>query len=412
MQRFAMEHGRNKDYILKLIKNLFLMVLIASPALIFLGITYTREMLQDQQKMPYIHWNGLDPQSEVYVSWETSDSVNTILYLGTDPGLLSLYEESLEKTQLHRVSLTGLVPDTHYYYQAYFRANSGDLQEFGPVGRFRTAPSGNIPFNFTMIADTQQFFGTGHYHRIAAALGRDSFDSDFLVIAGDVGQESDDQNTWNLFFKETARYSDKIPIVPVTGNHDDNVPESMFAKYFGVATSPDKFYYSFNYSNVQFICADISNTDTVHLDREEHQAHYEWLNATLEASQNQDFRVLVFHRNFYVSSHINHDFQVFIDRMIDDYNISLIVHGHTHHYERLWYRNTTVLCLGTGGGFLNFAFLDLPESQRIQTVPSYTQAFVDGEVMELITYDLHGRILDHFKIEKEGSFYHQVEVPI
>ena len=92
--------------------------------------------------------------------------------------------------------------------------------------------------------------GTGHYDFLCQKLG--TINTDFIGIAGDVGQEADDQETWNIFWKDSSQFTDTTPIITAPGNHDDlTVEDNMYTKYFGYATDTKERFYSFNWSNTQ-----------------------------------------------------------------------------------------------------------------------------------------------------------------
>src|SRR6056297_796535 len=183
----------------KVIKNLLLTILVFVPLVSYLGTSLFIEARSPVDKDPYVHWSGLDPHTEVFVSWETSEKLDSVVEYGTTPDL----EEKTSITQehqMHRIKLSGLSPGKKYYYQA---SDSSGVY-LSPVQYFFTAPlsnSGNAKsFNVTFISDTQQLFGTGHWNTIARSIVQFE-DSAFLSIAGDVGQEEEDQDTWNFFWK-------------------------------------------------------------------------------------------------------------------------------------------------------------------------------------------------------------------
>ena len=39
--------------------------------------------------------------------------------------------------------------------------------------------------------------------------------------------------------------------------------------------------------------------------------------------------------------------------VVEQYNVSVVMYGHMHSYERFYYNNHTYVCLGGGGGMQN-----------------------------------------------------------
>nr|MDO8117215.1 metallophosphoesterase [Candidatus Sigynarchaeota archaeon] len=175
--------------------------------------------------------------------------------------------------------ITGLASNTRYFYRAGPSPSSspGNLCD---VQTFKTAPMSTQVFNITLISDTQELFGMGFYNTIGQTI-RKNGDTDFLVNVGDFAEESDDQGLWNQFFKESV-YLDKIPLVPSPGNHDDiDDSDSLYVKYFGITENGRDVFYSFNWSNTQFVICQIGNRGHVDPTNPRNMVHFEWLNTTL-----------------------------------------------------------------------------------------------------------------------------------
>ncbi len=346
--------------IIWLIKRVFLTILILTPLLAYLGTTYLTEINASLEKSPYVHWSGLDPHHEVYISWETEVKTDSIVKYGYSPDNLEFTKTDSAELQMHRLIIDGLLSNRKVYYQV---SDSND-HYISEIQSFRTAPDSDggefTDFNATFIADTQQLWGTGHWNTIAKAINGYG-DTDFLGIAGDVAQTEDDQATWNFFWKHAAKVTDTIPIITVPGNHDDiSNPESLYFKYFGNTTyypeSANQWdtYYAFNWSHTQFVQMQIGNGD--HTDptaNEQNLRAYAWLNETLERGMGQKYRVLMFHRQVF-STYENNDILIkYMVPIIEKYNVSLCLYGHQHEYERYYVNGHTYLLIAGGGGLQN-----------------------------------------------------------
>jgi hypothetical protein len=397
-----------KKFIQAWIKNIFALIILLSPLAGYIGATIMAESMAPMEKAPYIHWNGLDPSHQVYVSWETEDAKTSYVKYGTDLSLSETPVSDSEVVTMHRIVLNGLMPGTKYYYKV--GSSESDLME--NTHSFSTAPNSYVPFNFTILSDTQQLWGTGHYDTLSSAIADPRHgDAAFVAYAGDMGQEPHDQNTWNFFMKHTAKFSNHIPIVPGNGNHDrdGHSVDTMYNKYFNISqyvpasSIPAKNYYAFNYSNILMLMCEIAEGGDCNPDSDFSIEQDTWINATLEATQSQDYRIMVFHRPMYSGAGYNWELINRFKPIIDKYNVSLVFYGHEHIYERYLVDNVTYVCLASGGGLQNVVAYQYPELRFQAMGASYTRLFITDTGILLKTYSPTFNIIDEYPLVKVGS---------
>jgi hypothetical protein len=206
---------------------------------------------------------------------------------------------------------------------------------------------------------------------------------------------------------------DHLPIVPDPGNHDigghsDNSWwDNMYTKYFGISTVINStlqgHFYSFNYSDCQFVMAEIASVDDVDPTTPFNFQEDQWINATLAAGQSQDYRILVFHRAPFSAE--GND-QTLIDRImpiVETYNVSLVFYGHQHVYTRYYIDNHTLVCLGGGGGLQSADVIPQAGQQIAAMGPSFTQVTVNSTAILLQTYTPNLSLLDQVVLNREGS---------
>jgi len=408
MTRFNLPEHDKKYYLMRLLKDILVIFLIVTPAGLYLGYTFFSQAAAPLDKAPYVHRNGLDPHVNVYVSWETSDSQTSYVVYGTDPESLTSFEENSTAKTMHHIVLKSLTPNTKYYY----RVGPSAGNYLYNVHSFTTAPDTTVPFNITLVSDTQQMWATGHYDTIASAISQLG-DMSFVAFVGDYGEFDDDVADYNFIMQQTAKFSNRIPLVPINGNHDGEGNMTQYAKLFNISlynassygipnNIPSKHYYSFNYSNVQFVMAEIADTGDTDPTKAFNFEHDLWLNKTLEAGQSMDHRVLMFHRAMY-SANGNDD--TLIRRfmpIILKYNVSLVFHGHEHVYERFLVEGHTITVLGGGGALVNAMGYYQDITQNLAIGPSYTRLFFDGPNVSLRTYTPRGTLVDQVDLIKQG----------
>ena len=291
--------------------------------------------------------------------------------------------------KIHHVNLTSLTPDTKYYYEVRIEG-----QLFGS-GEFRTAPSTYKPFTWGMISDTQQNLGQGHYYRTARVL--DTKNYAFVADVGDLVDEGDEIAYYNNFFTVSSQYFDTIPFVPVEGNHDAHQP-SLFQNYYinKVNKSQEQFYYSFNWSSVHFqICSFPYGRQSEITD-----AQMAWIKQDLANAQSMPFRVVLFHCPIIGSSFFGRN-EVLIENVqpiLLQYNVTAVIHGHEHHFERGHIGDMMYMILGGGGAIQDVGLRPQPEAEVLTISPCYTEVYATASSLTFTTLSLEGDILDSYTI--------------
>jgi hypothetical protein len=387
----------------RLIRNVFLTFSLLLPVVGYLLFSDASQACAPMDKKPWVHWNGLDPSTEVHITWETAAALPSYLAYGTDQSALTNQLANASSDTLHRFRLTSLTPDTRYYYRA-----SHDNSTTYASGTFTTAPTvmSSANFSFAILSDTQMWMGTGHYERLCRAMASLQ-DVSFIAYAGDMAQEhgqfsvlTEDsaQPTLNLFWQYTNLYTPTIPIVPDPGNHDaSDYGNNLYSRYYGLSTPLDHNYYTFNWSRTQFVMAEIADTADADPTKPYNIDHDVWMNATLEAGMALDYRIIVFHRSWYSSYGINQDINS------NKYNVSLVLYGHDHSYERYLVQNHTLIQLGSGGAFMNSEVRWRPEAQSIRLGPSFTKISCNATGIAITTLSPEMDVLDQVRLTRNGG---------
>jgi hypothetical protein len=399
----------------KLIRNIGLTLLILLPLVGLMLINDTFMATSPMEKQPWVHWNGLNPSEEVFISWETKLNSTSLVEYGTSPDTWAKTASDPTSVTLHRVKLELLSPNTLYYY----RVSNDEGKTIFAKGSFKTAPATNnfTNFSFAILSDTQNFWGTGHYPRMTKVLASMN-DLAFVAFAGDMAQDHGQtsllrpdsrQPSWNDFWRHTNRFTSTIPIVPDPGNHDScNLPyeTNLYQRYFGISTGPNHNYYSFNWSRTQFVMVQIADGGDEGRNNDSTLPTYkqdEWINATLEAGQLLDYRIMIFHRALYSS---NGNDESLINRFMPiliKYNVSLLFYGHEHVYERFYIQNQNIICLGAGGGLMNGNVRPQEGSQIANIGPSFTKVTCTEFGITITTLSPTLNTIESIHLTKVGS---------
>jgi hypothetical protein len=401
----------------------FLFILLPLP--LFWGIVLNAYKYTTNPNVAWVSWYN-DPYQRVYIGWETTEEQNFTIHYGPHPDSLDSFVMELTSKRYHIVNLTELQADTKYYYTI---SNEDGMYT---KGEFRTAPDEIKPFRFALTADTQPKMGSGWHSQIARAIGENDYA--FVALVGDF-MEDGIAAEWYDYFKRANAYLQTTPLVPVHGNHErprdfsnNGTFTYNFHQYFPQSednitqSNPydnyKQFYFSFNWSNIHF---QILHFPEVDIDDENEpgmlnqkdyystftQDQLDWIKNDLAAAQSCAFRITLFHcpitgAGFYGPNYI---LQNELLPILHEYNVSVTVHGHAHHYGRGILSNPIhpgndllYLSVGTGGGLADVGLRPQPEHQAVAGSPCYTEGYATEDQLTFTTFTPNGKIIDQYTI--------------
>ncbi len=283
--------------------------------------------------------------NSIYVSWHSTQTSSTIVEYGTTSNLGLSQNGSVATIggkKWHTVKLTGLAPNTEYYYKCI---SNSDVSE---VYQFRTPPSSpnNQHFRFILLGDsrtdvlkTTQIANVAK-HKAMELFGQDIHNHINMVIhVGDIVTTGSQINQYeNEYFKPYASLTSSIPFMVIIGNHENessNYYNYMKYEDFSDFTgSNSEKFYSFYYLNQQFIFIN-GNTPL------QNSVQTQWLHQKLTQSQsNQDVDMVFCFTHQPGRSELWPDgntsyIQNDIIPILQQYDkVQLLAYGHSHNYER------------------------------------------------------------------------------
>lgn len=286
--------------------------------------------------------------------WRTNTLTDSRVRFGTDPQNLAGQVTANANTTEHSVTLTGLLPDTRYYYAVGDSAH-GDLLS-GPEYTFRTAPVPGTrkPMRFWVLGDA----GTGTAGQAAVRNAYYNYsatrETDLVLLLGDNAYSNGTDTEYQArMFDVYAPMLRRVASFSTVGNHDTAglaAPDLATTPYFsifdhpvagesgGVASGTEK-YYSFDYGNIHFI-----SLDSMTSSRALGSTMLTWLEQDL-AQNTRDWLIVFFHHPPYTKG--SHDSDNLSDSggrmtemrsnvlpLLEAYGVDLVLSGHSHSYER------------------------------------------------------------------------------
>ena len=226
---------------------------------------------------PYKQPYSMSPTTNsVKILWQMSEETeptDAVVYYGTDPEhldqsiLTSAGWNVADEGYMHVVTLTGLQPNTRYY----FTVGANATRRFDKVCSTKTAPEQGTAFRIFTISDIH---GNACKNWSNMQDFICSLHCDISLMNGDfVSSKGNDRNWNNYFFTPGAPFLSQVPLMSSSGNHETGDPFtfrwSSFYDYFhqfahegaceGDTIDPrNEAYFHFVYGNADVIMLNLN----------------------------------------------------------------------------------------------------------------------------------------------------------
>ncbi|MFC2116917.1 metallophosphoesterase [Bacteroidota bacterium] len=367
---------------------------LAKVAVLSLLITMTscmdKENIHTFLKGPYLQNPLMDGMT---IMWESEELESGEVRYGETEKLGESTGE-YHKTKIHQVMLSGLKPQTIYYYQVVTGNRKSEIHSFS------TAVEKDSPFSFIAYGDNKN--GPFNHEKVAnLALTKDP---NFAIHNGDLVNRGGVYVQWEkLFFNPIRHLISHVPIYTVIGNHED-----MSDNYFSFFCPPcdTLAYYSIDYGNAHVI---ILNTEEESMFDSPNQV--KWLIDDLESNQDATWKFVVFHvppftsgGNYYSGSRV--EVKDLLVPIFQKYGVDMVLSGHDHHYERSFPIGSksdnsaiTYIVCGNGGTPMRY---NSPREWTLysERVFGFTLINIDGSKMHFQSISIDDRVIDEFTLDK------------
>jgi hypothetical protein len=299
----------------------------------------------------HLTWNENENKtaSTIVVTWETASasSGDNVKYdvqsKGGNPDNYSYsavgsnHNYSGSGGYIHDVELTGLSPNTVYYFVCG-GANGG----YSTERSFRTAPNQSTSFRFVAGGDSRSGSSDWPGSRDSVSRAMAKFNPSFVLFGGDFVASGSNDTEWDNWFAAAQMYwvdnnNRTIPIIPTFGNHE--MLGDSGVSYLGQLSLPgNEEWYSLNWGpNLHIIVLDSEDVGSIA------GAQRDWLQQDLAAHANYLWKIAIFHKPVYSRNAIQNNgppggsgLQIaqYWAPLFDQYHVDLVIGGHTHLYER------------------------------------------------------------------------------
>ncbi len=346
-------------------------------------------------------------QTSIRIMWETAVPSSSEVLYGPSAAELTNKATGRDNVTIHEVHLTGLKPQTIYFYQV--RSKSAD----GAVGRsdvycFRTAPHRNTPFAFCVVGDTRTY--PDRYAQICELCWRER--PDIVINVGDVVSNGNVKEQWlREWLLPGRKLMAYVPMYVAIGNHERNA--HWFYDY--VSYPEPENYYSFDYGNAHFTIVDTNQP------YKPGSKQYQWLEHDL-ANSKATWKFVFHHHPQYSTDEDDYgnmysgpsdlgdvDTRVLVP-LYEKYGVDMVFYGHIHDYERTWpliggkpVTKGGVIYVQTGGGgaeLEDFGPHRSPFTAKMYSGWQYCYLTVHGRYLRMVVRDINGRMIDWLELHK------------
>ena len=316
------------------------------PAACLLALSAAPAAAAPLERQPYLQRST--PQ-EITIVWTTVGSSTGAVEYGTDLANLDQSVESGATASQHAVRITGLQPDTRYYYRVISDdapVAGGDEQHYfvtpPPVGtraKFRAWIVGDSGTGGAMQASV----------RDAMLVNVGLYRPDLYLHMGDMAYSSGTYSEFtDKFYAPYEQILRNTCVWPTLGNHEGGSSDSQtesgpyydgyvlpVAGEAGGLASGTEAYYAFDWANVHFLVLDSHDTS-----RDPDGAMLQWAQQDLAATD-QEWVVAYWHHPPYTKgSHDSDNEGQLVDMrenalpILEAAGVDLVLGGHSHIYER------------------------------------------------------------------------------
>lgn len=287
--------------------------------------------------------------SSVVVRWRTLAAANSRVRFGLTTASLNLTVDDPTLTTEHVVTITGLTPDTRYYYTIGSTTVAETTADPNTYFTTTPVPGAVRPVRVWVIGDSGQAGNDSRNVRNGYLTYSGASPADVWLMLGDnaynSGTDTEYQSAVFNIYQTVLR---RTPLWSTFGNHDGATADSatQTGPYYDIFTFPrqgeaggvpsgTEAWYSFDYGNVHFVCL-----NSFDVDRSVAAPMLTWLRQDLEATS-REWIVAFFHHPPYSKGSHDSDAEIELIEMrqnalpiLEEFGVDLVLTGHSHSYER------------------------------------------------------------------------------
>ena len=347
---------RTKNALIILLSVLFLLTTTwGSPAAIALSIPSTEDVRTLAGSMPFQITLTLGSKSdEIHFNWLTAPDVTDtrarIRHVGEEAwrtvegsGYLHFLTEGQAELYSHKVSVTGLSPDTEYEYQVGGKYH--DENAWSDIAAFKSLPVSGDEVTVLCLTDVQAEDPREliPINRTMRFLMEQPDPPDAMLFTGDIVDEGYDNQHWEDFFGAIEPHNSSLPSIFLPGNHEQN-GDLRYQQFAARYNLPGGFSKEIDGVSIEGITGWFEVGDAcviaiaTILDSKDMQEQFileqlDWAEKIYEQS-GKTWRIMLGHAGPYTIHKKGVDYRPFLNEGCDRLQVDLYFNGHDHMYMR------------------------------------------------------------------------------
>lgn len=339
---------------------------------------------------PWLHCGN---DSSITIRWSTATAEPSSVWIGARLDHIDLVYHDPQPTHEHLVELTGLTPNTRYFYSVGYGTSQTIPPDPASFFDTQSRPEDNNAVTFWVVGDR----GRNSADQQAVLEGFRMVDPElspaFWIMLGDNAYEQGTHEEYQqAIFVQDAQMLARAALFPTEGNHDactSHAPSQTgpYYEYFSVPTegelggtpSHTAAYYSFDSGPVHIVS--LNSVESMRLD----PAQLAWLERDLEQASAPWKLVCLHHPPYTKGSHDSDterdllEVRTMIAPILERHGVALVLAGHSHSYER------TNLIRGHYGPSNSFTSAHVVDcGQELQGEWQYTRNSKDGGTVYVV----------------------------
>jgi len=371
-----------------------------------------------------------DPRTTQTITWRagTGNEAGRVEYgegdaLGRLPGKPMFARAEAERlatnlgeVNIYSVTLRGLKQGTRYAYRV------GTDAGWSEPSSFSTADEPGKGGKFLVFGDSQSVHYDAWRRTLHNAVQANP-GAAFFINVGDLVDVGQDYRQWEGWFKAAAGVVDRIPAMPVTGNHEYYTPERRFSMpvlftaqfklpHNGPAALRGQAY-SFDYGDVHFVMLDTQAGEAAAFASGTLELQRDWLERDL-ARTDKRWKVAVMHRSPYDNRSGNERVRATLAPVLERNLVDVVFTGHDHVYARTFsIQNGAIMAEGAKGtiyvaaGRSGTKTYGDPQANRWNEFfynpleeANYIVVTMHGDSLAIQVFKQSGDLVDSWRIEK------------
>jgi len=326
----------------------------------------------------------------VLVECDTKDTVwvdygRSAAYGRTATASIVLATSAKVPTYIHKIMLTGLKPNSPYYYQA----RQGTFRSAGSI--FHTAVEPGTSFRLLWMAD---FRTNTSIHDKIAKLAASTYPQ-VAIYGGDLCVSGDYTSWKKEFFRSNElELISKVPFFNATGNHEGNGQNTIAFLQNPASPSKTQQYYSFDYGDLHVL---VLNTE---IDMKPGSPQYEFAKEDLEAAATS-WKIVASHSPAYCAGGHGEDTSMIriTKDLFEPNHVNLVLSGHSHFYQHNLVNGIHHLVIGSVGAPL---YDPGKASYTLVSLKDYNWAVLDVKYsrLTLTVYNAKNQKLETVELKK------------